>query len=292
MLSSNYSEVEPWRVRDRFSRGSPFSDRGVVTVVPDERSLRPPAYRHSWRSAAARSSRQHAAHPEDRSTRPQQLIRIVSVTSRRLWGTTSSRSSEFVADEIRYEPYAGVLRGAAEALLVAPETQQTRRYCSAALLDASLVTYRFAAGKIGDMEVAAIIEGATTDVAGYRRHITSALAQIEPGAPPDSPPPTRVNVLGWSPRRAGPTPQPAGPLSDWTRPSACWRRRSAHPASHSTRHLFVGSRSGAPPALLAASRPGKRVARPRPNAHGPSGGRGSHGRRPDPRRSPRTSRIA
>ncbi len=58
------------------------------------------------------------------------------------------RIFRFVADEIRYEPYTGILRGPAGTLAAGAGNSVDKAGLLAALLDASVVRYRFARGPI------------------------------------------------------------------------------------------------------------------------------------------------
>jgi hypothetical protein len=75
----------------------------------------------------------------------------------------------FVADEISYEPYAGILRGASGTLQARAGNSSDKALLLAALLDASLVSYRFARGELDDAASAQILDTLPLDAAEARR---------------------------------------------------------------------------------------------------------------------------
>ena len=84
----------------------------------------------------------------------------------------------YVADEIRYEPYPGILRGAAGTLAAGAGNSVDKSLLLAALLDASLVPYRFARGPLDEAAAARIVDSLATDLAGARQ---AALDPLERG---------------------------------------------------------------------------------------------------------------
>lgn len=66
----------------------------------------------------------------------------------------------FVRDHIRYEPYAGVLRGADGALAARAGNSLDRSLLLAALLDEMLVDYEFAMAHLDDTTVAEVVDAA------------------------------------------------------------------------------------------------------------------------------------
>ena len=68
----------------------------------------------------------------------------------------TDRIFRFVADDVRYEPYAGILRGARGTLAARAGNSLDKSLLLAALLDASLVRYRFARGPLDPTTAARI----------------------------------------------------------------------------------------------------------------------------------------
>jgi hypothetical protein len=83
----------------------------------------------------------------------------------------------YVADEIRYEPYAGILRGAAGTLAARAGNSVDKALLLAALLDASGVQYRFARGRLDAATTAELSASLATDVAGARKIALDPLAR-------------------------------------------------------------------------------------------------------------------
>ena len=92
------------------------------------------------------------------------------------------RIFRFVADEIRYEPYAGILRGAVGTLRARAGNSVDKALLLAALLDASQVHYRFASGPLDAAASTALLAALPADVAGVRR---SALPVAPDAGAPD-----------------------------------------------------------------------------------------------------------
>lgn len=63
----------------------------------------------------------------------------------------------FVADDIAYQPYTGILRGAAGTLQARAGNSVDKALLLAALLDASLIPYRFAQGPLDDATAAQLL---------------------------------------------------------------------------------------------------------------------------------------
>jgi transglutaminase-like putative cysteine protease len=87
------------------------------------------------------------------------------------------RIFRFVSDEIRYEPYVGILRGAAGTLKVRAGNSVDKALLLGALLDASLVPYRFARGRLDESAAAGIMTSITTDAATARSIGREAVAR-------------------------------------------------------------------------------------------------------------------
>ncbi len=102
------------------------------------------------------------------------------------------RIFRFVADEIRYEPYAGLLRGARGTLAAQAGNSVDKAVLLGALLDRSMVRYRFARGPLDDAATASLLATLTADRDGARRiagaPLLSGLQQLadaRPSAPPE-----------------------------------------------------------------------------------------------------------
>ncbi len=87
------------------------------------------------------------------------------------------RIYRFVDDEIRYEPYDGMLRGAAGTLEAGAGNSVDKALLLAELLDESLVTYRFAQGPLDDAGVRAAIDATVSTTAAAR---TASEALLKP----------------------------------------------------------------------------------------------------------------
>ena len=104
----------------------------------------------------------------------------------------------YVADKIRYEPYPGILRGAAGTLAAGAGNSVDKSLLLAALLDASQVSYRFARGPLDAATTARIVDAMATDLAGARQEALDPLdrgldqltAVASPGPEPDGSPGT------------------------------------------------------------------------------------------------------
>jgi hypothetical protein len=80
----------------------------------------------------------------------------------------AERIFRFVSDEIRYEPYAGVLRGARGTLQTLAGNAADKSLLLASLLDAALVPYRFATGPLEPAAADALAAAARVDAASAR----------------------------------------------------------------------------------------------------------------------------
>lgn len=85
------------------------------------------------------------------------------------------RIFRFVSDEIRYEPYPGILRGAQGTLDARAGNSADQALLLAALLDVSLVPHRFASGPLASGSVDALMSGALMDAASAREHALAVL---------------------------------------------------------------------------------------------------------------------
>ena len=81
----------------------------------------------------------------------------------------------FVSDEVRYEPYAGVLRGSRGTLWGRAGNSADQAMLLAGLLDASLVPYRFVTGALDDAGVQALAGAAVADATAAADEARSVL---------------------------------------------------------------------------------------------------------------------
>ena len=88
------------------------------------------------------------------------------------------RMFRYVADDIRYEPYPGILRGAAGTLAAGAGNSVDKSLLLAALLDMSQRNYRFARGPLDDATTGRIVAGMATDLEGARQ---AALEPLDRG---------------------------------------------------------------------------------------------------------------
>ena len=86
----------------------------------------------------------------------------------------------FVSDEIRYEPYAGVLRGPLGTLWARAGNAVDQALLLGALLDASGLSYRFAMGALDDATAAALMASTVVDSAEARRDAAAAWEPLVP----------------------------------------------------------------------------------------------------------------
>ncbi|HKZ92273.1 MAG TPA: hypothetical protein VJZ50_09045, partial [Candidatus Limnocylindrales bacterium] len=96
------------------------------------------------------------------------------------------RIFRFVADEIRYEPYVGILRGAAGTLDAGAGNSLDQALLLARLLDESLIPYRFVRGALDATAAGRLVESMLMDTA-----TASAAAEVALGGGPY---PTPVEV--------------------------------------------------------------------------------------------------
>jgi hypothetical protein len=89
-------------------------------------------------------------------------------------GYDVERIHRFVSDEIRYEPYVGVLRGAEATLSGRAGNSADQALLLAAMLDASQVSYRFALGAIDTAVSEAVMASSGRDAAGARADLVEA----------------------------------------------------------------------------------------------------------------------
>jgi Transglutaminase-like superfamily len=87
----------------------------------------------------------------------------------------------FVADEIAYQPYTGSLRGPLGTLAARAGNSVDQSVLLAALLDASLIPYRFAVGKLDAATAADVIAAASLDAATSRTATLAGLTGSTPG---------------------------------------------------------------------------------------------------------------
>ena len=84
----------------------------------------------------------------------------------------------YVADDIRYEPYPGILRGAAGTLAAGAGNSVDKALLLATLLDDSQIPVRFARGSLDVTTTARIVDALATDLAGAQQ---AALDPLERG---------------------------------------------------------------------------------------------------------------
>lgn len=90
----------------------------------------------------------------------------------------------FVADEIRYEPYAGVLRGATGTLWARAGNSADQAMLLSALLDQALVSHRFVSGPISDVTAGTLLAAAQLSATASR---DEAVAVLTGGVAPSAP---------------------------------------------------------------------------------------------------------
>ena len=89
----------------------------------------------------------------------------------------TGRIFRFVADEVRYEPYTGILRGAVGTLEARAGNSVDKALLLAALLDKSKVRYRFARGPLDAATTAQLVASMTADADAARGIARDALAR-------------------------------------------------------------------------------------------------------------------
>ena len=82
----------------------------------------------------------------------------------------AERIFRFVSDEVRYDPYSGILRGARGTLSSRAGNSADQALLLAALLDASLLPVRFAVGEIDSATADTLLAGSEADVDSIRQH--------------------------------------------------------------------------------------------------------------------------
>ena len=92
---------------------------------------------------------------------------------------------QFVRDEVAYDPYAGVLRGARGTLQGLAGNAADQAILLAALLDASLITTRFAIGELSEEAADALIGSAQGDAALSIARCAGIASPAISGQPPD-----------------------------------------------------------------------------------------------------------
>jgi hypothetical protein len=92
----------------------------------------------------------------------------------------------FVADEIAYQPYAGSLRGPIGTLAARAGNSVDQSSLLAALLDASLVPYRFAIGRLDATTAAQVLAAASRDGSTSKSATLAGLTLAMPGSAPPS----------------------------------------------------------------------------------------------------------
>lgn len=91
-------------------------------------------------------------------------------------GKDLSRIFSFVRDDVRYEPYSGVLRGAGGTIAGLAGNSADQAVLLAALLKASDIRCRFAIGALDSARVTALEEAGTADFESARGQLISAAA--------------------------------------------------------------------------------------------------------------------
>ena len=105
------------------------------------------------------------------------------------------RIFRFVADEIRYEPYAGALRGAKGTLASRAGNSVDQALLLAALLDAAQAQVRFASGKIDEPTAATLLGTSTTGAEAARMDVAERLLGPRDQAATVSPDPSITSLF-------------------------------------------------------------------------------------------------
>jgi hypothetical protein len=96
----------------------------------------------------------------------------------------TQRIFRFVADEVRYEPYSGCLRGARGALASRAGNSVDQAVLLAGLLSAAAIPVRFVWGRLGDDQADALSASTATDLEGARSQLETALRGAAPATGP------------------------------------------------------------------------------------------------------------
>ena len=99
------------------------------------------------------------------------------------------RIFRFVRDEVRYDPYAGVLRGPTGTLWGLAGNAADQAVLLAALLKETLVETRFVVGALDDATADRLLAASRRDEATVRADAARVMGLSNPGAAPISPPP-------------------------------------------------------------------------------------------------------
>ena len=81
----------------------------------------------------------------------------------------------FVADDVRYDPYAGALRGSVGTLWGMAGNSTDQALLLASLLDEAVVPYRFVIGELADSAATDLVASAALDVESARQHAAKVL---------------------------------------------------------------------------------------------------------------------
>lgn len=112
-------------------------------------------------------------------------------------GHDLERIFRFVQEEIRYEPYAGILRGATGTLLTRAGNSADQAVLLGALLAAASVPHRFVMGVLDGAAVAELAASIATDAATAVDDVTRVLSGVDgpiPGADPEIPAASAIPV--------------------------------------------------------------------------------------------------
>jgi hypothetical protein len=137
-------------------------------------------------------------------------------------GYDQERIFRFVADEVRYEPYAGALRGANGTLWSLAGNSVDKSLLLAALLDEALIEYRFAFGQIDDSTAAALLDASSPErtalEAAFARTQIAGLSLTPNAVSGDTPPatpPADDQIVDTLTQKATSTLDRAADLTNW-----------------------------------------------------------------------------